>query len=452
VYLRTNLNDRARTGNNKEPRASARTAVPDQACRRIAQRHLGIRAAGVVSVLLPALAAHAADMKMTVTDLPAAGLVSFKPDRPLNTKAAFTLRDDAQSIPAQLDSDGRLWWHQPKACTDAGCTYSLVSGSAREAGTGGVKVEPGKDGLINVTIDGKPFTVFNYGKDLPKPFLYPVIGPTGTAVTRHYPMKEVASEPQKRRDHPHHRSLWTAHGDVRVGNFDKKGTDYWAQGRNTGIQKVARIVRTAGGPVFGLIEADIDWVTASGKKELSETRTYRFYKDGDDQRIIDVKVVFKFTEGDVMFADTKEGGILSLRVAVSMDEVTGGKMVNSKGDTGMGKCWGQPAEWCDYVGSVDGQTLGIAVFDARTNPFHPTRWHIRDYGLYTANPFMAGAVAGEQKKKDPSVKVADGSHTWKKGQSAVFNYRILIHKGDTSAANVAEQYRLYTEPAKVTLK
>jgi hypothetical protein len=260
-------------------------------------------------------------------------------------------------------------------------------------------------------------------------------------------MKDTPAErgPDKRhsrQDHPHHRSIWTAYGDVRMGDFSKEGTDYWAVGKDKGLEKVTKIVRVESGPVFGLIEANIDWVTAAGKKELAETRTYRFFKTPDGQRMIDVKVVFKFTEGDVMFADTKEGGIVALRVAISMDEQTAGKMYNSEGKVGEKECWGKHAAWCDYVGPVDGKTVGIAVFDAKTNYGHPQPWHIRAYGLYAANPFGLKSF-GEK---------ASGAHTFKKGAAAEFNYRILIHDGDTKQAKVAEQYRLYSEPAKVTAK
>jgi len=33
-----------------------------------------------------------------------------------------------------------------------------------------------------------------------------------------------------------------------------------------------------------------------------------------------------------------------------------------------------------------GKTVGIAVFDHPSNPRHPTTWHVRDYGLFAANP------------------------------------------------------------------
>jgi hypothetical protein len=119
-----------------------------------------------------------------------------------------------------------------------------------------------------------------------------------------------------------------------------------------------------------------------------------------------------------------------------------GQMCNSNGQVGEGQCWGKSADWCDYVGPVDGRTLGIAIMDAKTNLRHPATWHIRSYGLFTANPFGLREFRND--------KSQDGSYVWKKGETAAFNYRMLIHKGDSKAARVADEYRLYMDPPKVT--
>ena len=62
---------------------------------------------------------------------------------------------------------------------------------------------------LGVTVDGDLFTVLRHDASLP--YLYPVLGPGGVAVTRGYPME---LQPGEAEDHPHHRSLWLAHGSV----------------------------------------------------------------------------------------------------------------------------------------------------------------------------------------------------------------------------------------------
>jgi len=380
-----------------------------------------------------------------------AGPVRFQLQKPLENGKVYIIRADGQAgHNAQLDSEGRLWWWSAAMKAGESKVYtvkplnSAEAKSAREV----VKLVKVKEGLIEVKIDGKLFTAFHFGKDQVKPFLYPVIGPTGHGVTRDYPMKENPIEKaNKRQDHRHHQSIWCAHGDIRTGNFDKPGSNYWHMAKNPSKQdrqRVKRIVRLVSGPVFGQMEAEIEWITAGGRRQFTEYRTYTFFASPNpDIQIIDVSNVFKFTDSDVMFADTKEGGILSLRIATSMDERGGGRMYNSRGGAGAKQCWGKQAEWCDYVGPVKGETVGIAVMDAKTNFRHPTRWHIRDYGLYTANPFGLSYFVG---------KDHNGSKVWKKGESAVFNYRILIHKSDTKTARVSDHYRLYTDPPGIVDK
>ncbi len=384
-----------------------------------------------------------------------------RPAGPLCWKSAPALQPEAgyalvppggDSVPAQLDAQGRLWWWSPGMKAGESVRYTLNPTSA-PPGSQGVQVEKMGEGLIEVRIDGEPFTSFHYAADDPKPYLYPVIGPTGHPVTRDYPMKNTDLEKNAkttRQDHHHHRSLWTAHGDVRTHDFEKTGSNYWNDALQKGDapQRVKRIVRTVSGPVFGQIEAEIDWIDNKGRREFGETRTYTFWRANPSCRMIDPRIVFHFDTSDVMFADTKEGGIVSMRLAVTMDEVGAGgqkgQMCNANGQVGEKECWGKPADWCDYVGPVNGETLGVAIFDAPGNFRHPTPWHIRGYGLYAANPFGLAEFTGD--------KGNNGSKLWKKGESVEFNYRIVIHRDDTKRARIADQYALYAEPPAVTMK
>ena len=65
-----------------------------------------------------------------------------------------------------------------------------------------------------------------------------------------------------------------------------------------------------------------------------------------------------------------------------------GAIVNSYGGSQEMETWGKRAHWCDYVGPVNGKTVGITIMDSPGNFRYPTYWHVRDYGLMTANPFL----------------------------------------------------------------
>lgn len=91
----------------------------------------------------------------------------------------------------------------------------------------------------------------------------------------------------------------------------------------------------------------------------------------------------------------------------------------------------------DYHGPVENETLGIAVLNHPTSFRFPTYWHVRTYGLFAANPF---GLKNFQNNKD-----ADGSHTIKPGESFTLDYRIVLHRGDESQANIAQAFVDYAK-------
>ncbi|HUS73134.1 MAG TPA: DUF6807 family protein [Sedimentisphaerales bacterium] len=295
---------------------------------------------------------------------------------------------------------------------------------------GGVEiVEAGKK--LRVVVGGKLFTEYNY-QDVPRPFFYPVIGPTGLPIIRHWPMKEGKDEDK---DHKHHRSLWFTHGEV-------NGVDFWSEGSRSGKIVHDKFVEITSGRDVGIIQARNKWVARDGKVICTDTRTHRFYNRTDGQ-IMDFEITIHASHGKVVMGDTKEGS-MAIRLAPTMrveGKVADGHIVNSEGNRD-GATWGKRAAWCDYFGPVEGQTVGVAIFDHPTNPKHPTWWHVRTYGLFAANPF--GVHNFENKPKGV------GDITIPDGKSLTFRYRLYFHKGDEKQAKVAEHYREYAaiKPAK----
>ena len=124
----------------------------------------------------------------------------------------------------------------------------------------------------------------------------------------------------------------------------------------------------------------------------------------------------------------------TMRLTQPKNQKGEGHIVNSEGGRD-GETWGKRAKWVDYYGPVDGKTVGVAIFDNPKNPRYPTWWHVRDYGLFAANPF--GVHDFEKKPKDT------GNMTVKAGDSITFKYRFYIHAGDEKQASVAEQFERY---------
>lgn len=295
--------------------------------------------------------------------------------------------------------------------------------------------------VLRVTINGQLFTEYHFDdSDSPRPYFYPVMGPDEAPMTRNWPM---ASPPGEEHDHPHHRSLWYAHSNV-------NGIDFWndVKGRSGFVSKDGahiyhrKFLEIESGRSRGVIRSTDAWVGKDGTVQCTDERTLTIYNRPGDERLFDFDITLRAPANKpVVFGDDKDGA-MAVRVAESMrlrrpDKTRGaGHIVESTGARDEAT-WGKRAEWCDYYGPVDGKTVGIAIFDHPSNPRHPTWWHVRDYGLFAANPW--GVHHFENKKHEPHL----GDMTIPAGQSVTFRYRFYLHEGDTTEANVAAQYAAY---------
>jgi len=295
------------------------------------------------------------------------------------------------------------------------------SGGSRAAR--GVKITEHSD-KVTVEFDGKLFTEYCFTQAL-RPYFYPVIGPTGVPVIRHWPMGDGPGEAH---DHPHHKSLWFTHGDV-------NGVDFWADGDGKGKIVHDKFVEISSGPQTGVIKQQNKWLAPDGKVVCTDTRTHRFHNQADGP-MIDFEVTIHASNGEVVLGDTKEGS-MAIRLAPTMrlkGKVGQGHIVNSEGVRD-GDTWAKRAAWCDYYGPVNGEVVGVAVFDHPSNPRHPTWWHVRDYGLYASNPF---GIHDFEKKP-----AGTGNLTIPAGQSVTFKWRFYFHKGNEIEGKVAEHFRQY---------
>ena len=273
-----------------------------------------------------------------------------------------------------------------------------------------------EDNKAVVTIDGQLFTEYRYGHYVCRPYFYPVLTAGGQGLTRAYPMEEVEGETQ---DHYHHRGIYTAHGLVNGENLWDEGTGHGAM-----LQRGEPVVGVHGDAAE--IDGMVDWYGPEGEKLLEERRTISIRVEGD-LRIIDQRSEFRANYGDVTFGDTKEGGLFSIRVPTSMDAKDKGRIENSAGqvfENGEGEetTWGVQAAWVDYSGPLaNGEQWGHTVVDHKDNPRYPTYWHVRGYGLFTANAFGVHDFKGDAE--------IDESLTIPGGDKAVFRYRLVLHPG-----------------------
>lgn len=283
-------------------------------------------------------------------------------------------------------------------------TISLAPSSARSAD----KVDVTLNGVnVEITANGKPFAVYNYAAELPKPYLLPVRTPSGVVANR-------ALGDTSDADHPHHKGMWNAVDEVNKVKF-------WAEKgpiRNTSVSV------SATGEAIGRLAVENEWQhPETSVPQLTETAVLSFHAN----HLIVYDMTLTASHVDVEFEDTKEG-MFGFRVAPSMKEKNGGHVVSNDGTKTTKDCWGKPWNWVDYYGTVDGKTIGVAIMDHPKN-FRPSRYHVRDYGLFSISPF------GEKAYTNGANEAA--TVHLKKGESLRLQYALYVHDGDTESGHVA---------------
>jgi hypothetical protein len=294
--------------------------------------------------------------------------------------------------------------------------------------------------VVAVSIGGKPFTTYHFDPQIAKSYLQALRTASGVVVTRPYP--EMTSVPPEHQHdsgiEPHQRPLYFGHGDVNGYSFWTEGAfaSYYPPGTplNFGRMVFRKLEEVSGGPSSGTIRALFDLNGSDGKTFAQEDQTFTFSGDSDT-RTVDCKFVIRALDKPVKFGDTKEG-TFAIRLAQQLTAPSG-TMVNSAGGVGETQVWGKQADWVNVDGTIDGQPVGVAVFDSPQSFRHPTYWHARGYGLLAANSFGLSYFL-----KDPKQ---DGSYTLPAGESVSFVYRVLIHQGDYKQAKVAERYKEYAK-------
>jgi len=346
-----------------------------------------------------------------------------------NSDVILTDSDSGEGIAAQCytSDDGTsttVAWILDGLAAGTSRTYTLLEGSA--AAATGVQLKDEAE-TIGVTLNERYFTTFRYSKTQFRPYFFPVLGPNDREVTR-----GETSDISK--DHVHHRSLYVAYGEV-------NDVDLWGEGNNSGRVVHQRFTQKHGGAVLGRIYTENNWETRDGDILMVDKQHFRIYNLPEDAAMLDLDLSFIASAGDVHFGDTKEGGIMSIRVHPAMNAADGGKIENAFGGINEAETWGKRANWCDYSGVVDGTPVGIAVYDHITNPRYPTYWHVRNYGLMGSNIFGGGTFEGDPAK--------DGSYTLKTGEEMHFRFRVLIHAGDATVGKVAQKYHDFINPPTV---
>jgi hypothetical protein len=297
---------------------------------------------------------------------------------------------------------------------------------------------------IDFRIGNELVARYHTGKEVAKPYLWPLTASGGVTITRAWPM--VRGIPGESNDHVHQKSGWFCHGDIIPHGIELKhhikgieGVNFWSEEDGHGrIVCTGRIDRIDDdNPRHGYVLTTNEWRTADDLKVLDEKRAIHLYAI-DDARLFVFDIDLHASVCPLTFADTKEGSF-GVRVHDDIREEKGkGKIENAEGKTGEKNCWGRISAWCDYSGPVDGKTAGIAILADPKNTY-PSCWHVRGYGLMAANPF------GREKSGFPDMKSKKELVKLAKGEHLKLRFGLLLHKGDAKEGKVAERFEQFVK-------
>lgn len=291
---------------------------------------------------------------------------------------------------------------------------------------------------VDILINGNLFTSYRYPTDVEKPFLFPVVSPNGSIITRGFPIEPRKGE---RVDHPHHIGIWFNHGNVNGLDFWNNSSAIPADKKDTyGHIVHQKIVRAESGKK-GLLEVVMNWDDSKGNTLLRENTSYIF--SGDiNSRTIDHISTLTAVNGPVTIGESKEG-LFAIRVDRAFEMPSNESLIftddkgnpttvaatDNTGVTGMynsgnglkgDAVWGTRNDWVLLSGTKDKVLITFGIFDNPKNPGYPAYAHARGYGLFSVNNLGQNAYDPKQEKK---------SYRLEKGESIRLYHRFYLQSG-----------------------
>ena len=273
-----------------------------------------------------------------------------------------------------------------------------------------MQVLPLPGGQASVERDGREISRYWFDAELRRPFLFPLIGPSGKSLTR-------MGHPRDPNGHSHHNSVWVTHHDV-------GGVAFWNDAASSKGRIVhRRVVRYEDADDEALIEVVNAWQDEAGKVLLEEQRAMRFRPLERGQWLLVLDLTFTAPQAPVTLGKTNFG-MLGVRMAKTIGVHDGGGTIrNSQGGVNEAGVHEKAARWCDYSGPITREAReGITLLDHPTNPNHPTVFHVRDDGWMGAALTFAGP------------------RTIEPGTPLALRYGLWIHAGVPMAERIDEQF------------
>jgi hypothetical protein len=274
-----------------------------------------------------------------------------------------------------------------------------------------MQVIPLPESQASIRRDGEELTRDYFGQALRRPFLYPVVGPSGRSLTR-------MGHPHDPESHSHHNSVWAAHESV-------NGESFWGD-RGPGRIVHQRIVRYVDGDDEASIVSINAWIGKGETPLMTERRGIAVRPLSDRQWLMILDVQLEARDRPVTLGATPFG-MVGVRMARSIGVNDGGGLIrNSEGNVneqGPNGVFRKRARWVDYSGPISRDVAeGITLMDHPTNPNHPTHFHVRNDG------WMGASLTAEK------------PITLEPGRLLRLRYGLYVHAGVPQAANIDSRW------------
>jgi hypothetical protein len=271
---------------------------------------------------------------------------------------------------------------------------------------------PLPDDQISFQRDEKELARYHFSPTLRRPFIYPVIGPSGRTLTR-------MGHPGDPYTHSHHNSIWISHSNV-------NGVDFFSDHnrRNPGRIIWERTEDLEDGDEHASALSVANWTAQDGRVLLRDTRVVLVTTLPNGEWMLIVDLSLRAENDDVTFGGGDSFGLFSVRVVKQLAAYFGGGRIrNSEGAEGEPAIFRKPARWVDYSGMVAaGIPEGITLFDHPMNPNYPARFHVREDG------WMSALLAKEKPVVVP------------RGETLHLRYGAYIHAGVPAIEQLNERF------------
>ena len=241
------------------------------------------------------------------------------------------------------------------------------------------RIVPLPDQQVAFEVDGGEKLLWHFGGQSPRPFFYPLTGPSGTPLTR---MGHPGAG-----NHDHHRSVWFAHNDV-------EGVNFWSD-RTKGRIRQKFWYAYQDGNKEAVMASTCGWYDGDGVELMQHDLVAAIIPMNKGEHALEIQITLRPPEKKESVKLGKTNfGFLSVRVAKTVSVFFGdGVLSNSEGQKDEPNIFGKQARWMDYSGPIavglgeSRKTVveGITYFDHPKNPRYPTFWHVREDGWMGAS-------------------------------------------------------------------